>query len=133
MKLVVFLLTIDLILFGPFELSAQNNKGASGRYRLNYIGNGSGWSYNHKEELLTLYKDSTFILEQISQNGFEVYPDSGFWSISDSTILLKTKVTQNIIDLGNTPSIRFFKITAGGLIELKCRERKLRNSLWKRE
>lgn len=133
MKFIIFFLYVDLFLLNYFKLSAQRNQDVSGKYHLNYIDNGSSWSYDHKEELLTLNKDSTFILQLISQCGFEVLPDSGFWTISKSMIILKTKVQYNMIDAGFNPSIRFFKITTDGLIEPNCSKRKLRNSLWKRE
>ena len=133
MKFIIFFLFADLFLLTYFKLLGQRNQDVSGQYRLNYLVNGSSWSYEHKEELLTLYKDSTFILELISQGGFEVYPDSGFWAISESTIILKTKVQHNMIGADFIPTLRFFKITTGGLIEPKCRERKLRKILWKRE
>lgn len=112
----------------------ESTQDISGQYRLNYISDkGSGWSYDHKEELLNLNKDSTFVLRLISQGGFEVYPDSGTWSIKETTIFLKTKLTQDMIDVDFVPPLREFKVLANGLIEPNCRDKRLRKTVWKKE
>ncbi len=134
--------TFIILLNCYFHIACQSTctksieKSIVGKYRLNYYGKPgslSGWSTEHREELLTLWKDSTFVLERISQGGFEVYPDSGVWSSSHSTIVLKIKITALMIEADYVPKNRIFKIVSEGLIEPTCREKTFTKTLWRKE
>jgi hypothetical protein len=95
-----------------------------GNFRLNYRDKKeNGWLTFSREELLTLFSDSTYVLERISpQGGFEMLPDSGSWHFEKCIV---------IIDNGT--SKRSFCVVGKDLKEPKCKEKKLSNVLWKRE
>ena len=134
MKLITLLFLISLFLFASFQTTFVGLE-CSGQYRLKYKGDTScgGWPIDNKEELLTLNKDSTFVLELISQGGFEVYPDSGTWALTNSGLILKTKITASMIECDYVPKNRLFKIIKAGLVEPKCADKRLRRTLWKKE
>lgn len=135
MKFSYFLFLACLFTLTSFEIPIQFGADCSGQYRLKFFGNKNlaGWCFDYREELLTLYKDSTFVLELISQGGFEVYPDSGIWTLTNSGIILKTKITDLMIAYGYVPKKRLFKIIKGGLVEPNCADKKLRKIMWKKE
>lgn len=135
MKVNFFLFFACIFVLTSFKTPRQLSQDCSGQYRLKYCGDkkSSGWCIDYKEELLTLYKDSTFVLELISQGGFEVYPDSGIWVLTNSGIILKTKITPSMIECDYVPKNRLFKIIKDGLLESKCRDKKLRKTLRKKE
>lgn len=135
MKFRYFLLFAYTLLSTSFKTPIQLSYDYSGQYRLKFCGDKkvSGWCIDYKEELLTLLTDSTFILELVSQGGFEVYPDSGTWSLKNSGIILKTKITDRMVAYGYVPKKRLFKLIKGGLEEPKCIDKRLRKIMWKKE
>ncbi len=134
MKTFPLIFLISFFLFTSFQ-TLFFRQDISGQYRLKYKGDKfcGGWPLDNKEELLTLNKDSSFVLELISQGGFEVYPDSGTWTLTNTIIVLKTKITQQMIECDFKPAIRKFKIVNDGLLEPKCTERRLRKTVWTKE
>lgn len=134
MKKFLLIFFISFCLFTSFQTQFVRQD-ISGHYRLKYTGDKfcGGWPIDNKEELLTLSKDSTFVLELISQGGFEVYPDSGTWTLTNTDIILKTKITQQMIECDFKPPIRKFILVKDGLLEPKCTDRRLRKTVWTKE
>lgn len=120
------ILIIVFLLFAAVFSYGQTDS-LFGDYRLKYEEKtnmkNKGW-VNRREELLSLNKDSTFVLIRIQPQGtFEVMPDSGKWVLTRSNITLKFNKTNN----------RVFKVVSNGIKELDCKESWLSNLLWERE
>ena len=141
MKNGIIKLLLSIILFTSFSFKFHTKKNSliiiEGQYRLNYtekLGRKKmGWTANHREEVITLNNDSTFVLVRISQGGFEVLPDSGKWSYTNSQIILDTYLSKVMVDCDYVPKKRIFKIVDGGLIEPNCLERIFSKTIWKKE
>jgi hypothetical protein len=103
---------------------ACDSTNLTGSFRLSYTDRkGHGWNYFSREELLTLFSDSTYVLERISPQGsFEILPDSGLWHFEKCMIILHNGAYQ-----------RIFNIVEKDLKEPHCKEKRLSNVLWKRE